>query len=51
MQMSDLEIVLLCLIIPLAYVLTYIAGKYDLLTVIANMLQEELEKLNERNEE
>ena len=50
MQMSDLEIVLLCLIIPVSYVLTYIAGKYDLLKLVANMLQEELEKLNEREE-
>lgn len=49
--MSDLEIVLLCLIIPVSYVLTYIAGKYDLLQVIANMLHEELEKLNEREDE
>ena len=49
--MSDFEIVLLCLIIPAAYVLTYIAGKYDLLTVIAKMLQERLAEFNRREEE
>ena len=49
--MSEFELVLICLIIPAAYVLTYIAGKYDLLKVVANMLQEELEKLNKREEE
>ena len=49
--MSEFELVLICLIIPAVYVLTYIAGKYDLLQVIANMLHEELDKLNEREDE
>ena len=42
--MTDFEMFLCCLIIPVAYILTYIAGKHDLLLVIGIMLDE---KLNE----
>ena len=38
--MSEFEYVILCLLIPLVYVLAYIAGKYDILTVICKMLEE-----------
>lgn len=47
--MTDFENVLLCLLMPIAYVLTYIAGKYDLLNQIIEMLEENLKK--EREEE
>ena len=49
--MSEFELVLICLIIPAAYVLTYIAGKYDLLAIIGKMLQERLKEVNKRDEE
>lgn len=36
--MSIFEIVLLCLLIPAAYVVVYIAGKYDILGRLIVML-------------
>ena len=45
--MSEFEYVLVVLLIPVVYVLTYIAGKYDLLAIVCNMLQERLEELNQ----
>ena len=46
--MSDFETLLACFLIPIVYVLTYIAGKYNLLSLICKMLEEELKKLEER---
>lgn len=46
--MSDFETVLICLIVPVAYVLIYIAGKYDILSIMAKILQEKIEELNKK---
>lgn len=40
--MNDFEMCLFCLLVPVAYVLIYIAGKYDVLTLVCNALKEEL---------
>ena len=45
--MREFEYVLIALLIPAVYILTYIAGKYDLLTLICNMLQEKLQEFNQ----
>jgi hypothetical protein len=37
---NDFEYLLCALLIPIVYVLTYIAGKYDLLGIICRMLEE-----------
>lgn len=39
-----------CLFIPIAYVLVYIAGKYDLIGMICEMLEQKLEEMNEEDE-
>lgn len=49
--MSDFEMVLICLLIPLDYVLIYIAGKYDVLSVICRMLEQKAKKYIERNKD
>lgn len=38
--MSDFETVLLCFLIPVMYVLTYIAGRCDFLSVICAMIED-----------
>jgi hypothetical protein len=38
--MTTFETILCCLVIPAAYVLIYIAGKYDILSLVCNMLKE-----------
>lgn len=50
--MSDFEMVLLYFLIPINNVLIYIAGKYDLLLLISEMLAKKVEELNDerRNE-
>ena len=42
------ENILLCFLIPIVYIITYIAGKYDILTLICQMLEEECKKRKER---
>lgn len=49
--MSEFEYVLVAFLVPVVYVLTYIAGKYDLLALICNMLQEKLEEFNQGRDE
>lgn len=46
--MSDFEIVLCCVLIPFAFVLTYIAGKNDLVAAIGELIREKAEELNAR---
>ena len=48
--MNDFEIVLMCLLIPIAYVVTYIAGKYDILSLVMKMLQEKVEEMKENKD-
>lgn len=47
--MSEFEYVLIALLIPAVYILTYIAGKYDLLLFICKMLEESLEKYTDES--
>ena len=42
--MSDVEYLIVALLVPVAYVLMYIAGKYDVLDVFCKGLQEKAEK-------
>ena len=49
--MTEFENFIACLLIPVAYVLTYIAGKYNLLHIICKMLEERVEKYNENKKE
>lgn len=37
-----------CLMIPLAYVLVYIAGKYDFLSLVCQMLEEKTKEFQEK---
>ena len=46
--MTDFEMILCCLLVPVAYVLIYIAGKYDLIMLICKILQEYCEKYSEK---
>ena len=46
--MTDLETILMCALIPVAYVVTYMAGKYDLLGQLAQMLQEKTASLTDK---
>ena len=43
--MSDFEMFICCLLIPAAYVLTYIAGKYDVIGIVIKMFEEKIEDL------
>lgn len=38
--MSAFETLLGCLVIPIVYILIYIAGKYDILAIVCEMLKE-----------
>lgn len=49
--MIDSEIIFMCLLIPVAYVLAYIAGKCNLLFVICKMFEEKLEKYQEDSDD
>lgn len=46
--MSDFENVLLCFLVPIIYILIYIAGKYDILNLICQMLEENCKEYKER---
>ena len=37
--MTDFELLLACLLIPAAYVVIYIAGKYDMIALICKMFE------------
>jgi hypothetical protein len=41
-KMTTFEIILACLVIPIAYILLYIAGKYDILNIVCQMLEEKV---------
>lgn len=52
--MNDLEHLIICLLIPIVYVVTYIAGKYDILRVVIYALEEKMEEIERekrRNDE
>lgn len=37
--MSTIETIMICLVIPFVYILVYIAGKYDILKIVCEMLE------------
>lgn len=43
--MNDFEMLLCCLLVPIAYVLIYIAGRYNVLALVCKALQEWAESL------
>jgi hypothetical protein len=47
--MTYFEILLCCILIPIAYVLIYIAGKYDILGRLIEMLEEKTERKVDRS--
>lgn len=49
--MLDYEYMLVCLMIPAAYVIIYIAGKYDIITLFLDGLAEKLEAYNRKQDE
>lgn len=49
--MSDIELLLACLLIPMAYVVVYIAGKYDMLSLICKMLERRWKEIKEKENE
>lgn len=48
--MSNFETVLCCILIPVTLVLTYIAGKEDILAQLIEMLEEKANELRSRQE-
>ena len=46
--MNDFETILMCFLVPIVYIVTYIAGKYDILTLICQMFEEECKKRKEK---
>lgn len=46
--MTNFEIILCCLLVPTGYILSYIAGKRDLLSLITNMIEEKAAELQQR---
>ena len=46
--MTNFEIILLCLLIPVVYVLVYISGKYDILARFIANLEEKIEQKVDR---
>ncbi|MBR5604233.1 MAG: hypothetical protein IKW51_08490 [Bacteroidales bacterium] len=40
--------ILMCFLIPIVYIVTYIAGKYDILNLICEMLEENCKERKER---
>lgn len=49
--MTGFEYLLICLMIPIAYVVVYIAGKFDVITLFIQMLTESVERYNRKNNE
>ena len=48
--MNDFEYVLLCFLVPIAYVVTYIAGKYDIVSLLCKRLEEAVKEYSEKQE-
>lgn len=48
--MIDFELLLACLLIPVAYVAIYIAGKYDMITLICRMFEEKCKEFEEHQQ-
>lgn len=48
--MTDFELLLACLLIPMAYVVIYIAGKHDMIALICKMLERRWKKLKEADD-
>lgn len=46
--MTDLEFVMCCVLIPVAFIVTYVAGKRDVLGLFCEMLQEKVAEWQER---
>ena len=46
--MREFEYILLCLLIPVIYVRIYIAGKYDILSLICKMLDEQAKNIKKK---
>lgn len=42
---------LMCLLIPISYVLIYIAGKYDFLNLVCKMLEEKVKEFGDSDNE
>ena len=49
--MTEFEYIIACLLIPMAYAVIYIAGKYDVLALIAKYLAKKAEELNRKETE
>ena len=49
MTMLDYETIMVCALIPVMYVVTYMAGKYDLIGQFDKMLQENAENLTKED--
>lgn len=49
--MTDFEMFFACLIVPIAYIVTYIAGKYDILYQICKLLESSLKRIREQENE
>ena len=48
--MTDFELFLACLLIPAAYAVIYIAGKYDMLALICKMLERKCKEIEQEEE-
>lgn len=48
--MSDFEMAVLCLLIPIAYVVIYIAGKYDILYQICKILEKNMQRIKDEEQ-
>lgn len=48
--MTDFELLLACLLIPMAYVVIYIAGKYDILNLICEMFERKCKEFKEHQQ-
>lgn len=46
--MNNFETVLMCFLVPIIYIVIYIAGKYDILTLICQMLEENYKENKEQ---
>lgn len=45
--MNDFEMIMCCLLVPVAYVLIYIAGRYNVLALVCKALEEWAKSLTE----
>lgn len=49
--MTDIDYMVACLLIPIAYVIVYIAGKYDVITLFIQILTEKVEEMTRKENE